>query len=288
MKAISLSLLMLIFLFPCFAQEESDMPGQDFDLEALPGIIEGIETWEDLEKAINDSSNNVNNLDLDGDGVVDYVLIQETSEGNTHVVFLRIATGEDEYQDIATIEIEKKSSAEATLQIVGDEALYGKDYILEPEGGIVDISDGSGSSGGQGGPYKPFFNSELPPPAIRVTICVNIFRPGYRVFISPWGFRRHPVWFRPWRPMPRHVYRKHSARWHRKSFRRTSHRRSMKASNMHKKHRRSSPSVHGKKTGHPSKAGPATSPSTKKGVNKSQQQKKNQQQKKKQQQQRKK
>ena len=219
--------------------QDSDLPGQDFDLEALPGVLENVSTFEDLEKAINEEGNDVNNLDLDGNEEVDYVLIQMENEGDTYIAYLRVAMSETEYQDVATIEMEKQSSTAATFQIVGDEALYGKDYILEPEGGVVDISESSsGGSGGKGGP-SPYFIVP-PPPAVRVTICVGVFRPGFVLFVSPYGFLVRPVWFRPWRPIARSTFRARSAKMHRKSFRRTSQRRSSSAHNMQKKGRKTS------------------------------------------------
>ncbi len=233
-----LMITMVLFTAPAFGQE-SDLAGEDFDLEALPGVIENVSTFEELEKAINDSTSDVNNLDLDGNGEVDYVLIQEEADGDTHVAFLRVAMSETEFQDVATIEMEKQSSSTASFQIVGDETLYGKDYILEPEGGIVDISGNTDvqPSGSDRGPSAP---PVLLPPAIRVTISVGVFSPGYKVYVSPYGFRVHPVWFRPWRPMPRSSFRARSAHMHRKSFKRTSHRRSHHARSVQQKHRKTS------------------------------------------------
>lgn len=246
MKIVNLSIIaILLFAIPTLGQE-TDKLGEDFDLEALPGILEKVSNFEELEKAINEEGNDVNNLDLDGNNEVDYVLIQEEIDGDTHIAFLRIATSETEYQDVATIEIEKQSASTATFQIVGDEALYGPDYILEPEGGVVDISEStSGSTGGKGGP-SPSFNP--PPPLVRVTLCVVVFRPAYVVFVSPYGFVLRPVWFRPWHPIARSSFRAGSARMHRKSFRRTSHRRSHKAHNMQKKGRKTSKNVNSNKS----------------------------------------
>ena len=145
--------ILLLLTSAAFAQEEG-LSGEDFDLEVLPALFETANTFEELEAAVNDSTSDINNLDLDGDGEVDYVLIQEEVDGDTHVAFLRVATAEDEYQDIATVEMEKKSETTASFQIVGDAGLYGDDYILELEGGLVDISDNSeeAAPGGAGGP----------------------------------------------------------------------------------------------------------------------------------------
>ena len=252
MKLFNLSIIaLLFFVTPVFGQE-SDKIGEDFDLEALPGILEKVSSFEELEKSINDSTNNINNLDLDNNGEVDYILIQEEADGETHIAFLRVAMAEDEFQDVATIEMEKQSSTEATFQIVGDPALYGDDYILEPEGGVVDIS-ASGAEPEDNynpghGPSAPVYI--MPPPAVRVTICVGVFSPGYTVFVSPYGFSVRPVWFRPWHPMGRSSFRGKSARWHRKGFKKTSRRRSSHASSMQKKNRKTS----SKATSHKSSA----------------------------------
>lgn len=241
MKKLNLLFVAIVFIATSIFGQSSDLSGEDFDLEALAGIIESVSTFEDLEKAINTESNEVNNLDLDKNGEVDYVLIQMEKEGDTYVAFLRVAMSETEMQDVATIEMEKQSSTTAFFQIVGDEALYGKDYILEPEGGLVDISESSsGSTGGKGGPS---FSYIPPPPAVRVTICVGVFRPGFRVWVSPYGVIIHPAWFRPWRPVARHHYRARAARWHRSRYHRAAHHRSHHARNMHKKHHRSSAKV---------------------------------------------
>lgn len=227
----------IFFAVVGFTQNTENL-GEDFDLEALPSVLEKVSDFEALEKAINEEGNDVNNLDLDGNGEVDYVLIQMENDGDTYIAYLRVATSETEFQDVATLEMEKKSSATATFQIVGDEALYGKDYILEPEGGIVDISESSSStSGGKGGP-SPYIIP--PPPAVRVSVCVGVFRPGFVIFVSPYGFHVRPVWFRPWRPLGRSTFRARSSKMHRKSFRRTSSRRSSKAHGMQKNGRKTS------------------------------------------------
>ncbi len=234
-----LTLILLVFASLSYAQE-SDLMGEDFDLEALPGIIETVNNFEELEKAINDSTNDINNLDLNNDGEVDYVLIQEEAEGETHVAFIRVALSEEEFQDVASIEMEKLSSTTASFQIVGDEALYGKDYILEPEGGVVDISENTDVEPSGGGKGAFSLDFDVSPLLVRVTVCTAVFRPHYVAYVSPYGFVLRPVWFRPWRRVGRSSFRARSSRHHRNSFRRTSHRRSGSAHSMQKKGRKTS------------------------------------------------
>jgi hypothetical protein len=80
----------------------------------------------------------VNNLDLNGDGEVDYVRVAGKRDKDVHVFILQVPVAEKESQDIAVIELEKTGSENAVLQIVGDEDIYGEQVIVEPDGGGED------------------------------------------------------------------------------------------------------------------------------------------------------
>jgi hypothetical protein len=80
--------------------------------------------------------------------------INSGHENNTRLLVLQAVLGDSDYQDIATIEIEKHNEEEISLQIIGDPDLYGADYILEPA-----ISDSS--AGGQGGGDAYYLALEL-------------------------------------------------------------------------------------------------------------------------------
>jgi hypothetical protein len=243
MKSYLLIIIAIVFSTNSLWGQDSGKLGEDFDLEALAGVIEKVNSFEELEKAINNSSYEVNNLDLDKNNEVDYIIIQEEADGNTHVAYLRIATSQDEFQEIASIEMEKLSSSTASYQIVGDATMYGEDYILEPEGGIVDISRNSepNPSGGKGGP-SPYFHPPLP--AVHVTIVTGVYSPGYVVYVSPYGFMVVPAYYHPWVPVARSTYRARTVRWHRSAYRRSVHRRSHHAHSMHKKHYNTNKATH--------------------------------------------
>lgn len=242
MKILGFSfLILLIFSLPLSGQDKG-LPGEDFDLEALPGIIETVSTFEELEKAINTEKNQINNLDLDRNGEVDYITIKMEKDGDAYIAYLQVAFSETEIQDVASIQMEKQSSVTASFQIVGEESMYGKDYILEPEGGLVDISESTSTNeGGKGGPS---FSYIPPPPAVRITICVGVYRPGFRVWVSPYGFRVYPAWYRPWHPVARHHYRHHVAHWHRVHYQRATHYRSARARNMHNNYHNANKATH--------------------------------------------
>lgn len=233
--------LYFLFILTSITLSAQTEQAEDFDIEAIPGLIEQFETIEELEKAINDSINEVNNLDLNNDDIVDFIGIHEYVDGDVHVLVLRAFLSEDDAQDIATIEMEKISSTTATFQIVGEESIYGADYILEPEDdGIVDISSSASpsSTSGFGGPNVDHTRAMKASLAVRVTFCVGIYRPGRVVYVTPYGFVVRPAWYHPRRVRARSAYRARYRRWHRTAVHRTRVRRSHRARAVHYNHHR--------------------------------------------------
>jgi len=222
MKNLLLSLLMIVlFVIPyqkLYSQDDVTVivptteAGENLDLEAVMELFRDSESLEDFEKALNDSTNEVNNLDLNGDGQVDYIRLVEQVDGEVHIVILQVPLSENEYQDVATINIEKNNE-DWVLQAAGDPDLYGEDYYVEPE------------------------------PEVEVqttTVVVVMFGVGYSPWISPWRWGYYPIWWRPWIPHPISIYRSRVVRWHRATFRHTRHHRTVRAHNHYKSHRKTS------------------------------------------------
>ncbi|MFB3057978.1 MAG: hypothetical protein ACE1ZQ_12575 [Ignavibacteriaceae bacterium] len=186
--------------------------GENLDLQAVMELFREAETVEDFEKALNDSTNEVNNLDLNEDGAVDYIRVVEQLDGDVHILILQVPLGENEYQDVATINIEKNKD-EYILQAQGDTDLYGEDYYVEPEP-EVEVQT--------------------------ITVVVVMYGVGYSPWISPWHWRVYPVWWRPWRPHPVSVYRSRVVRHHRSHYRHSRHRSTVRSHNTYKSHRKTS------------------------------------------------
>jgi hypothetical protein len=239
----------LFFLFQtCFVFGQEQTPateaGEDFDLYGVIGLFEESEDLEDFEKKINGEDNDVNNLDLNKDEEVDMVKVIEYEEDNTHLLVLQAVLGEDDVQDIATIEIEKHSENEISLQVIGDVDIYGSDYIIEPapeEGSIKSY-----------GTMAVFVSVHLWPPV------AVVFRPGRVLFVSAVIWFPRPVWFRPWRPIGRSTWRGRANRWHSPRFRTSRSRHSVRGRNMYSSRRKTSPAA--KKNFGP-KPGPNSGPS---------------------------
>ncbi|MBC7777471.1 MAG: hypothetical protein H7246_18710, partial [Phycisphaerae bacterium] len=120
---------LMLFSYPLFAQSnmESDstgLPGDNFSLEAAIELFKKSNSPEDFEKRLNSENNDVNNLDLNEDGDIDYIRVVDNTEGDVHALVLQVAVSEKESQDVAVIEIEKQGNENAILQIIGDEELY--------------------------------------------------------------------------------------------------------------------------------------------------------------------
>ena len=123
--------------------EESDslgMIGDNLDLYAVLETFRTAESIEKFENSLNSPENKINNLDLNEDDQIDYIKIIDNVENDAHAIILRIDLSKTESQDIAVIELEKTGEENASIQIVGDEEIYGDDYIVEP---LISVSTGN-------------------------------------------------------------------------------------------------------------------------------------------------
>lgn len=101
------------------------------DLTVVANLFAEAQNIEDFELMLNNPDSMFCNLDLNGDGNVDYIRVIEVGEGDKRLIVLQALLGPDIYQDVASIYIEKEDS-KVTVQIIGDEYVYGTNYIIEP------------------------------------------------------------------------------------------------------------------------------------------------------------
>ena len=190
--------------------DSTGLPGDNFSLEGALEMFKKSSSPEEFEKKINTENNGVNNLDLDNDGNTDYVKVIDKKEGDVHAFVLQVPVSETENQDIAVIELEKTAANNAVVQIVGDEDIYGEQTIVEPSDDAVSFADPV--SAVAHGPYaaQDDYNYNAADgiivnvwmwPAVRF-----VYAPAYVVWVSPFSWRLHPVWWRPWRPLYWHAF----------------------------------------------------------------------------------
>ncbi len=157
-------------------EAKSSEISENLDLKAVASVLGDAKDLEDFENKLNDPDLKITNLDLNEDGEVDYLRVLETSEGNTHVLVIQAVIGEDQYQDVATVDIEKDNKGETVCQVVGDVNLYGPDYIIEP----VYV-------------HRP-------------VIFFWFWGPHYHHWHSPYHWGYYPHHYHPWHPYPPHHY----------------------------------------------------------------------------------
>ena len=105
----------------------------NLDLKAVATLFGQSKNLEEFEQALNSEDSRISNLDLNADGIVDYLRIVETAEGQKHLILIQAVLAKDIFQDVASIYVEKDEvTNEITTQIIGNEYLYGVNYIVEP------------------------------------------------------------------------------------------------------------------------------------------------------------
>ena len=106
---------------------------EGLDLKMVAKLFAEAKNLEEFETMLNNPDSAFCNLDLNGDGQVDYLRVVETGEGNKRLIVLQAILAKDIYQDVASIYVEKdEAKNEVKVQIVGDEYVYGTNYIIEP------------------------------------------------------------------------------------------------------------------------------------------------------------
>ncbi len=193
-------------------EEYLGLPGDNLNLFAVMNLFRDSETLEDFERGLNDPNRMINNLDLNEDNVVDYLMVYDYVEGNVHSIVLRVALNRNDFQDVAVFTVEKLRNGSVQIQLVGDEALYGPNYIVEPQ---------------YAERPNPGYRGNTPAPqqrnvtVVRTTyyetaswpIIVYIRRPDYRPWRSVWYWGYQPVWWTPWTPHYWHFYYGYHYNW---------------------------------------------------------------------------
>ena len=142
MKRVFLFTLILgsLFLAPYIAMADETVTvtattsdiSENLDLKTVATLFGQAKDLEQFEQMLNNPDSAFSNLDLNGDGEVDYLRVIETADQNRHLVVIQAVLAKDIYQDVASIFVEKDEKDQITVQVVGDEYIYGTNYIIEP------------------------------------------------------------------------------------------------------------------------------------------------------------
>ncbi|MEQ1587644.1 MAG: hypothetical protein ABL895_17290 [Cyclobacteriaceae bacterium] len=167
-------------------QNREEVPGDHFSLQGALEVFKKSASPEEFERLLNSPDAGVNNLDLNGDGDIDYIRVIDRNEGNVHAFILQAVINERESQDVAVIELEKLANGKAVLQITGDADIYGIETIIEP---TEEVRINAGTSTAQ--------------TVVNVWAWPSVqyvYGPYYSRWNSPWSWNHRPYWWNPWRP----------------------------------------------------------------------------------------
>ncbi|MBS1648029.1 MAG: hypothetical protein JST67_11875 [Bacteroidetes bacterium] len=195
------------------------LPGDNLNLYGVLYLFKQSTSVENFEQLLNTPSNKVNNLDLNHDGQTDYIRVVDYGKNGLHSLVLQDPISATEAQDLAVVEVEQKGNGTVHIQIVGDEDLYGPNYVIEPQDennaqqnqqqqappqqqqapaqyNTYNTYNNYGNGGGYGnGGMGPMMN-------VWNWGCVQfMYGSGYSYWNSPWSWGSYPTWWSPWRPM---------------------------------------------------------------------------------------
>ena len=153
-------------------------------------------TIEGFEKSLNDTKSKINNLDLDLDGKIDFLkVVSKKEDSNSYTFIIQDAVSKTETQDVAVILVNRDKNKKISVQIVGDEDLYGKDYVIEPR-----------TSASSAVTANPAYQGSDPVPkdvpASTTTVVVQsapivqyVYSPAYVPYYPPYYYGYHPPYF---------------------------------------------------------------------------------------------
>lgn len=171
MKRLFLFIAIMLMGVLTFAQDtftvsaNSEDISQSLDLKIVAKLFAEAETVEQFETLLNNPDSAFSNLDLNGDGQIDYLRVVETGVSNNRLIVIQAVLAKDIFQDVASIYVEKNEKNEVTVQVIGDEYVYGTNYIIEP----VYV-------------YRP-------------VIYTYLWNPYWRPWYSPWYWNYYPHWW---------------------------------------------------------------------------------------------
>ena len=201
MKKIILPFLAMVLSLlsqPVFSQASEDstallgLPGDNLDLYAVLTLFQKSKTIEEFEKSLNDGTSKINNLDLDLDKKIDFIKVVTEKKDDSYTFILRVDVTKTEAQDVALILLNKDKDGKVSLQLVGDEDLYGKDYVIEPKGNSSVTAN-------------PAYTGDDPVlvnvPATTTVVVQSapivqyVYSPAYVPYVPPYYYGYHPPYF---------------------------------------------------------------------------------------------
>lgn len=193
----------------------SGLPGDNLDLYAVLDLFQKSKTIEDFEKSLNMEETGINNMDLDLDKKVDFIKVVTKQDKDDFTFILQIAVTKAETQDVAVIMVSKDENKKVTMQIIGNEDLYGKDYIVDmKESSKPAVTANPGYTGTD-------TVKVVSAPATTTVVVVEqtpvvqyVYSPAYVPYYPPYYYGYYPPYYRPWGAITVGIYWGNHAHYH--------------------------------------------------------------------------
>ncbi len=168
-------------------QEQQVAAAEGLSLLGLTALVKEVRSGQELERKLN-QTDGINNLDLNGDGKVDYLNIREFGDINQKIGYsVTTEPVKGEIQEIAEVSVERNGDT-AEIQVIGNEQIYGTNAIYNDSTPVKREQSADKVSGAHGIPlYASFF----------------FLRP---MWMSPWYFGYYPSFFSPYPIVSRTAY----------------------------------------------------------------------------------
>src|SRR6476619_7441212 len=183
---------------PVFSQADKDttellgLPGDNLDLYAVLTLFQKSKTIEAFEKSLNDEKTGINNLDLNLDKKVDFIKVVTKKDGDAFAFTLQVDVTKTETQNVATILVNKDKKDKISIQAVGDEDVYGKDYVIEPKGNSS-ITANPGYTGEN--PVTVSVPATTTVVVQSAPIVQYVYSPAYVPYYPPYYYGYYPGWW---------------------------------------------------------------------------------------------
>ena len=139
-------LILISFFWPSGGEKQYNVNvqtmvygGAGLDLATIGSLLKKAENASELERLLNDPKTGINNLDLNEDGKVDYIKVTEYGTEQTKGFSLTVEPAAGETQEVATIKIEKSGNDQASVEVKGNEQIYGQNHYHRSSFGITDM-----------------------------------------------------------------------------------------------------------------------------------------------------
>jgi hypothetical protein len=172
------------------------MAGDGLDLYAVLDLFQKSKTIEAFEKSLNDPKEKINNLDLNLDKKIDFIKVvteKQDKNSESYMFILRIDISKTESQDVAVILLDRDKDKKVSLQIVGDEDLYGPDYVIEPKGNST-VTPNPAYKGAD--PVTVTVEAPATNVVVQQAPVVQyVYSPAYVPYYPPYYYGYYPGWF---------------------------------------------------------------------------------------------